>query len=67
MSTALSYDTQARLSAVTLTDGTQVVLRYNSAGLRSRYTVSKGGTTVPRSSRLVVALPDQGWNGDAQL
>ncbi len=43
--TRLSYDSRARLSGVTLADGTSVSMRYNASGQRARYTVSKGGVT----------------------
>jgi len=43
--TALSYDSQARLSSVVLADGTNVTMGYNANGQRARYTVSKGGVT----------------------
>jgi len=41
VSTGVSYDAQARLATVTLADETTVSVRYNAAGQRAEYAVSK--------------------------
>jgi YD repeat-containing protein len=57
----VSYDAQARLTTVTLADGTTMNVRYNAAGQRAEYTVSKMASRALMSGTATGAVSWARW------